>query len=1069
MGFAISHHISPSTSRLAQAPTQNQNRTQVQNPNQTQHQNQIQNQVQFQTQTQNQSRNPIQIQNQEQAQRQPQNQHQATIHPVLKLQTLDLKVSTYNIRGLRRFGRQQELSHLLKQSKCSIIGLQETKSSGNTITTLAEGYLLNSSDHSRANQEEHRGTGLLFNKTIASALYKTYQGSSRWCGAMFLALPVPILALSVYAPTASTPTEEKEKFYNEIGEIIAENGGAFPIIMGDFNARIISNPGLPRNIGPNIFESAYPLGMHSEDVLENRDLFLDFVLTNDLVALNTLVEGPPETQITYRYPAQPEFAPPWLETNFAQIDFLLTKTRFRNDFASVRPQQTLDYDSDHIPITAKINIKWYFGKKPHPKRTTMHNKTCTPEERTAYNTYLEPLDFNWEHIRDDIKTTAIRTRGTRPQTAKKPYITQETLNILEARDQAIEQRDGAEARRLTNLFRRQVKRDKKNYTTEQLRTFTGAQQNWPAIKRLRSKYTPRFSKRGTGKSSIPSHFPNDCATYFAKTHWQAIQTEHTAIARPLHNQAMDRGQFTIEELDDAIDNLKRNKTGGPDELITELLKDLDETNRTKLLRLYNEIYATDSIPDHFNEAMVVQIYKPGKIPEHYSSYRPIALLNVTYKVLAKMLQTRLRNELDDRLVPFQFGYRQGKSTSEPIFIARRAQEIAERHGTQLYMLALDYSKAFDSIPHHKLTESLQRLGASPKNISLVKAIYCNPRFRIKIPEGISDEYAQDIGIRQGCPLSPYLYIIATSCLMQDFLTDYHLKINDTPNGTIYPTLLFADDTLLLTNKAKQMTDTLDLIIAHSHNYNLQLNNEKCQLLVTNDLGCPVHFPDGTQVKKHDTIKYLGATFHAKLDMSFIMRQKTSEAAQTLRVLAPLWTDPQITTVWKFTVFNAIIRTRIFYTLETLEITPSQQRKLDTLYYRGLRKVLKKPSTYIDRTWTHDRLLRTANQITRGQRHERPRHIPFSQYYHQRRIQLLGHLLRANRFNLTRQAVLTEEDIDRLDIRRKKRVGRPRNTWLQECIKNAWEKHTEAPFPENGAIPTLMELAIRRAPPFGTNR
>ena len=381
------------------------------------------------------------------------------------------------------------------------------------------------------------------------------------------------------------------------------------------------------------------------------------------------------------------------------------------------------------------------------------------------------------------------------------------------------------------------------------------------------------------------------------------------------------------------------------------------------------------------------------------------------------------------------------------------------------MLALDYSKAFDSIPHRKLTESLNRMGASRKNIALINSIYRDPRFRIKIPEGISTEHTQDIGIRQGCPLSPYLYIIATSCLMQDFLSDYNHQINMPPDGTIYPTLLFADDTLLLTKTAKHMTDTLALIINHSHNYNLELNKDKCQLLVTNDLGCPVYFPDRTPVTKHESIKYLGATFHAKLDMGHILRLKVSEAAQTLRTLAPLWSDTQITTAWKLTVFNALIRTRIFYTLETLEITPSQQKKLDTLYYRGLRKILKKPSTYIDRTWTHERLLRTANQLTRNMRNDRPRHIPFSQYYHQRRIQLLGHLLRANRYNLSRLAILTDENVDRLDTRQKKRVGRPRLTWLQECLKEAWNKFSEDPFPADNGLQILAEVAERRAQPF----
>ena len=106
--------------------------------------------------------------------------------------------------------------------------------------------------------------------------------------------------------------------------------------------------------------------------------------------------------------------------------------------------------------------------------------------------------------------------------------------------------------------------------------------------------------------------------------------------------------------------------------------------------------------------------------------------------------------------------------------------------------------------------------------------------------------------------------------------------------------------------------------------------------------------------KHDSIKYLGATFSATLDTNFIVRQKLTEAAQTLRQLMPLWKEPQISRAWKLTAFNSVIRSRIFYTLDTLELTPSHQRTLDTIYYRGLRKTLEKLSTFIDRFWTNER-------------------------------------------------------------------------------------------------------------------
>ena len=127
----------------------------------------------------------------------------------------------------------------------------------------------------------------------------------------------------------------------------------------------------------------------------------------------------------------------------------------------------------------------------------------------------------------------------------------------------------------------------------------------------------------------------------------------------------DEGPFTLDEFNHAIDTLKRNKASGTDEPITELFKNIQPHNKAKLLDLYNQIYDEERIPDHFNEALVVQIHKPGEIPEHFANYRPIAFLNTTYKIFAKMLQERLRSTLDHKIVEFQFGYRQRKSTAEP--------------------------------------------------------------------------------------------------------------------------------------------------------------------------------------------------------------------------------------------------------------------------------------------------------------------------------------------------------------------------------------------------------------------
>ena len=531
----------------------------------------------------------------------------------IPIRTHKLKMGTYNARGLKRLGRQTELSHLLREGRFDFLGLQETKCSGNTWGILADGFLINSSDTPLADREEHRGTGLVFQKRYAPALYKIYQGSSRWCGGLFYADPVPLLIVSVYAPTAATAYEEKTRFYNDLGEILRENGGALTIILGDFNAKILENPGLPENIGLNIFQSDMPLEHHSLETLENRDLFLDFLVQHGLVALNTLAITTPDKQVTYRCPGQQHFTPPWNTTMFAQMDYVLVKKRHRNHFNTVRTCPELDYDSDHLPLLAEMVAHWKFRAPVREDRPPRHNRQTTKEAKGNYNEALANIALNWDNVRQETHKAAVTHRGTNQPQAKKPYLKPETLQLLHDRDTALQQGDFDQSSLLTRKFRRMVKRDRKDHITEQLRTFVGAQKNWKAIKQLRSKLTPRFSKRGQTRGAVPQNYPEDCARFFAREHWKLVPPIHQAPPAPLFETTPDEGPFTLEELHTAIDNLKRNKAGGPDKHVTELFHDLDRANRVRLLDLYNEIYATAQIPDHFKEAEVVQIYKPGKI------------------------------------------------------------------------------------------------------------------------------------------------------------------------------------------------------------------------------------------------------------------------------------------------------------------------------------------------------------------------------------------------------------------------------------------------------------------------
>jgi len=156
-------------------------------------------------------------------------------------------------------------------------------------------------------------------------------------------------------------------------------------------------------------------------------------------------------------------------------------------------------------------------------------------------------------------------------------------------------------------------------------------------------------------------------------------------------------------------------------------------------------------------------------PSDCDNYRFISLLAIEHKLFAIILLNRLRNVgAENRLWPTQFGFCRGYGTGDALFIARRIIEDtwAEKDGKSI-LLALDWAKAFDSISPASLTRALLRFGCPPAFIEMIQAIYCDRQFLVSDSGCTSKDHSQHFGISQGCPLSPFLFVMVTTVLLHD--------------------------------------------------------------------------------------------------------------------------------------------------------------------------------------------------------------------------------------------------------------------------------------------------------------
>ena len=131
----------------------------------------------------------------------------------------------------------------------------------------------------------------------------------------------------------------------------------------------------------------------------------------------------------------------------------------------------------------------------------------------------------------------------------------------------------------------------------------------------------------------------------------------------------------------------------------------------------------------------------------------------------------------------------------------------------MYKLLLDWGKAFDKVDQERMIIVLKRMGIPDEMTDLIASIYKEPQFNVKDGKLKSSTKFQQTGIRQGCPLSPYLFIILLSAIMKDIdnnLTEEeeHLINQGKFCKATFNKLFYADDTLIMTTT----TEAAELIL-----------------------------------------------------------------------------------------------------------------------------------------------------------------------------------------------------------------------------------------------------------------
>ena len=260
----------------------------------------------------------------------------------------------------------------------------------------------------------------------------------------------------------------------------------------------------------------------------------------------------------------------------------------------------------------------------------------------------------------------------------------------------------------------------------------------------------------------------------------------------------------------------------------------------------------------------------------------------------------------------------------------------------------------------------------------------------------------------------------------------------TVEGLSFTELLYADDTALITTTAPAMNKLVAKIDTCAEYFGLKFNYNKCVAMNYNT-AAHTKFKNNERIPTDEETQYLGAGIRRDHNVRREISRKICSCFPTLKKLDLFWKNHNCPRKFRLQVFDAVIRSKLVYGLESIMITKPQLNRLDTLQLKGLRKILGFNTTFVERANTNKRVFEKANTYKNTRNLEGKNIKPFSEYVRQKQHQLLAHTIRSSNDDPLREATLMPDSGVPVHVG-KRRVGRPRDNWTWSAYEELYMRN-----------------------------
>ncbi|GKV18712.1 hypothetical protein SLEP1_g29053 [Rubroshorea leprosula] len=262
------------------------------------------------------------------------------------------------------------------------------------------------------------------------------------------------------------------------------------------------------------------------------------------------------------------------------------------------------------------------------------------------------------------------------------------------------------------------------------------------------------------KEGVANYFEN----LFTEERWQRLHLDGIEFKKISGgNNSLLLTPFNEEEVKQAMWSCEGSKALGPDGFNFNFIREMWDLIKGDMMGFVHDFHKNGRLVRGANSSFIVLIPKvinPQKIEE----FRPISLIEVIYKVIAKLLANRISSVLDSIIEESQMAFIRGRQMVDSIVIANKTIAVAMRNKKASFVFKLDFEKAYDQVCWEFLDYMMSRMGFDPKWRRWINECLKTAEVSVLLNGNTTRQAKINKGLRQGALLSPYLFLLVVEGL-----------------------------------------------------------------------------------------------------------------------------------------------------------------------------------------------------------------------------------------------------------------------------------------------------------------